>query len=170
MNDDTALREQLLEAEMQREMGEISDEEFAEIEARPAGPHPRDQGAPRGRIGAARVRRRRADRKHRRQPLPDRSERVRRFPRSRGRSSHHGRRNRASARRHPWNPERAYPVGARHRTDPCRNAESADASSARHPAAPQEPRSQPSPRNRVAARAQGEASSHLVDKHASEGG
>ena len=33
MNDDTALREQLLEAEMQREMGEISDEEFSEIEA-----------------------------------------------------------------------------------------------------------------------------------------
>ena len=33
MNDDTALREQLLEAEMRREMGEISDEEFAEIEA-----------------------------------------------------------------------------------------------------------------------------------------
>ena len=33
MNDDTALREQLLEAEMRREMGEISDEEFREIEA-----------------------------------------------------------------------------------------------------------------------------------------
>ena len=33
MNDDTALREQLLEAEMRREMGEISDEEFEEIEA-----------------------------------------------------------------------------------------------------------------------------------------
>ncbi|MBI2188299.1 MAG: gas vesicle protein GvpG [Acidobacteria bacterium] len=33
MNDDTALREQLLEAEMRREMGEISDEEFAEVEA-----------------------------------------------------------------------------------------------------------------------------------------
>jgi hypothetical protein len=33
MNDDTALREQLLEAEMRREMGEISDEEFAEFEA-----------------------------------------------------------------------------------------------------------------------------------------
>jgi hypothetical protein len=33
MNDDTALREQLLEAEMRREMGEISDEEFAELEA-----------------------------------------------------------------------------------------------------------------------------------------
>ena len=33
MNDDTALREQLLEAEMRREMGEISDEEFGEIEA-----------------------------------------------------------------------------------------------------------------------------------------
>jgi hypothetical protein len=32
MNDDTALREQLLEAEMRREMGEISDDEFAEIE------------------------------------------------------------------------------------------------------------------------------------------
>jgi hypothetical protein len=32
MNDDTALREQLLAAEMQREMGEISDEDFAEIE------------------------------------------------------------------------------------------------------------------------------------------
>jgi len=32
MNDDTALREQLLEAEMRREMGEISDQEFAEIE------------------------------------------------------------------------------------------------------------------------------------------
>jgi len=33
MNDDTALREQLLAAEMSREMGEISDDEFAEIEA-----------------------------------------------------------------------------------------------------------------------------------------
>ena len=33
MNDDTALREQLLEAEMRREMGEISDGEFEEIEA-----------------------------------------------------------------------------------------------------------------------------------------
>jgi hypothetical protein len=33
MNDDTALREQLLDAEMRREMGEISDEEFAEFEA-----------------------------------------------------------------------------------------------------------------------------------------
>src|SRR5688572_5111168 len=33
MNDDTALREQLLEAEMRREMGEIADHEFEEIEA-----------------------------------------------------------------------------------------------------------------------------------------
>ena len=33
MNDDSALRDRLLEAEMQREMGEISDEEFAAIEA-----------------------------------------------------------------------------------------------------------------------------------------
>ena len=33
MNDDTTLREQLLEAEMRREMGEISDEQFQEIEA-----------------------------------------------------------------------------------------------------------------------------------------
>jgi len=33
MNDDTALREQLLAAEMNRETGEISDEEFADIEA-----------------------------------------------------------------------------------------------------------------------------------------
>jgi hypothetical protein len=33
MNDDTALREQLLAAEMRREMGEISDEEFADLEA-----------------------------------------------------------------------------------------------------------------------------------------
>ena len=33
LNDDTSLREQLLETEMQREMGEISDEEFSEIEA-----------------------------------------------------------------------------------------------------------------------------------------
>jgi hypothetical protein len=32
MNDDTALREQLLSAEMQREMGEITDEDFVEIE------------------------------------------------------------------------------------------------------------------------------------------
>ena len=32
MNDDTALREQLLAAEMQREMGEITDEEFRKIE------------------------------------------------------------------------------------------------------------------------------------------
>jgi hypothetical protein len=33
MNDDSALREALLESEMRREMGEISDDEFAEIEA-----------------------------------------------------------------------------------------------------------------------------------------
>jgi hypothetical protein len=33
MNDDTALREQLLDAEMRREMGEITDDDFAEIEA-----------------------------------------------------------------------------------------------------------------------------------------
>ena len=33
MNDDAALRDQLLAAEMRRETGEISDEEFADIEA-----------------------------------------------------------------------------------------------------------------------------------------
>jgi len=33
MNDDTALREALLEAEMRRETGEITDDEFADIEA-----------------------------------------------------------------------------------------------------------------------------------------
>ena len=33
MNDDTALREQLLEAELRREMGEISDDDFAVLEA-----------------------------------------------------------------------------------------------------------------------------------------
>jgi hypothetical protein len=33
MNDDTALREQLLEAEMRRELGEISEGEFKEVEA-----------------------------------------------------------------------------------------------------------------------------------------
>jgi hypothetical protein len=33
MNDDGALREALLEAEMRREMGEISDDDFSEIEA-----------------------------------------------------------------------------------------------------------------------------------------
>ena len=33
MNDDTALRDQLLAAEMRREMGELSDEEFADVEA-----------------------------------------------------------------------------------------------------------------------------------------
>ena len=33
MNDDSVLREQLLEAEMRREMGELSNEEFDEIEA-----------------------------------------------------------------------------------------------------------------------------------------
>lgn len=32
MNDDSALREQLLEAELRREMGEISDEQFHDIE------------------------------------------------------------------------------------------------------------------------------------------
>ena len=32
MNDDAALREQLLEAEMRRETGEISDQEFTEVE------------------------------------------------------------------------------------------------------------------------------------------
>jgi hypothetical protein len=33
MNDDSVLREQLLEAEMRREMGEMSDEEFRQLEA-----------------------------------------------------------------------------------------------------------------------------------------
>lgn len=33
MNDDSVLREQLLEAEMRREMGELSDEEFSDLEA-----------------------------------------------------------------------------------------------------------------------------------------
>jgi len=33
MNDDTVLREQLLEAEMRREMGEITDEEFRDVES-----------------------------------------------------------------------------------------------------------------------------------------
>lgn len=33
MNDDSALREQLLEAEMRRELGELSDEEFSEVQA-----------------------------------------------------------------------------------------------------------------------------------------
>ena len=33
MNDDSVLREQLLETEMRREMGEISEEEFREIES-----------------------------------------------------------------------------------------------------------------------------------------
>ena len=33
LNDDTALREQLLEAQMQLELGEISEQEFAEIES-----------------------------------------------------------------------------------------------------------------------------------------
>jgi len=33
MNDDSALRDRLLEAEMQREMGDISNDEYAEIEA-----------------------------------------------------------------------------------------------------------------------------------------
>jgi len=32
MNDDTALREQLLEAQMRLELGEISEEEFGDIE------------------------------------------------------------------------------------------------------------------------------------------
>ncbi len=34
MQDDTALREQLLEAQMRLELGEMSEEEFAEIERR----------------------------------------------------------------------------------------------------------------------------------------
>ena len=33
MNDDTALREQLLDAEMRRELGELSDQEFGDLEA-----------------------------------------------------------------------------------------------------------------------------------------
>jgi hypothetical protein len=33
LNDDSVLREQLLEAEMRREMGEITDTEYAEVEA-----------------------------------------------------------------------------------------------------------------------------------------
>src|SRR6187549_1692481 len=33
MNDDTVLREQLLETEMRREMGEITDEEFRDVES-----------------------------------------------------------------------------------------------------------------------------------------
>ena len=81
MNDDTALREQLLEAEMRREMGEISDEEFARDRSRPAGAHPRDQGAARGRLGPAGLRRRAADGDLGGQPVPDRGQRVGRLPR-----------------------------------------------------------------------------------------
>jgi hypothetical protein len=50
MNDDTALREQLLEAEMRREMGEITDGEFSEIEADLLG---RIRAIKQGREGAA---------------------------------------------------------------------------------------------------------------------
>ena len=49
MQDDTALREQLLEAQMRLELGEISDEEFAEIEQDVLAAHPRDQGPAAGR-------------------------------------------------------------------------------------------------------------------------
>ena len=44
MQDDSALREQLLEAQMRLELGEITDEEFAEIERDMLARHPRDQG------------------------------------------------------------------------------------------------------------------------------
>ena len=49
MNDDTALREELLAAQMQLELGEITEEEFAEIGAPAPGAHPRGARAPRGR-------------------------------------------------------------------------------------------------------------------------
>ena len=80
MNDDTALREQLLDAEMRREMGEISDAgirasskptcsaRIREIKER------REGGSGPLSMGAA------ADRDHRRQHVPDRSQRLRRFP------------------------------------------------------------------------------------------
>ena len=44
MQDDSALREQLLEAQMRLELGEITDDEFAEIERDVLAAHPRDQG------------------------------------------------------------------------------------------------------------------------------
>ena len=45
LSDDTVLREELLAAQMRRELGEIGEEEFAETEKRPPGPHPRDPRA-----------------------------------------------------------------------------------------------------------------------------
>ena len=44
MKDDSALREQLLEAQMRLELGEITDDEFAEIERDVLARDPRDQG------------------------------------------------------------------------------------------------------------------------------
>ena len=49
MQDDSALREQLLEAQMRLELGEITDDEFAEIERDVLAAHPRDQGPAAGR-------------------------------------------------------------------------------------------------------------------------
>ena len=97
MNDDTALREQLLEAEMRREMGEISDEEFRgardrllarirEIkERREGGSGPDRQGAqPMETTGDSTV--------------PDRSERLGRFSRARRSAPHDRHRTRPERR------------------------------------------------------------------------
>ena len=46
--DDSALREQLLEAQMRLELGEITDEEFAAIERDVLARDPRDQRTPAG--------------------------------------------------------------------------------------------------------------------------
>ena len=94
MNDDTALREQLLEAEMRREMGEISRRGVRGDRGRPAGPHPRDQGTARRRVGSAGDGRA-ADRDHRRQHVPDRSQRLGRFLRARRRAAYHRHRHQA---------------------------------------------------------------------------
>ena len=50
MNDDTALREQLLAAQMQLELGEMSQEEFDALEADILARHPRDPRAPARRL------------------------------------------------------------------------------------------------------------------------
>ncbi len=78
MNDDSVLREQLLETEMRREMGEISDEEFRDIEADLLArireiKARRDGGQRRDRHGGA------ADGNDRRQPVPCRSVGLGRF-------------------------------------------------------------------------------------------
>ena len=122
MNDDTALREQLLAAEMQREMGEITDDDFTDIERdllarmreikdrREGGSGPLEfgEGEPMDTSGDGR--------------FQIEATVSGDFHEARGRASHDRRRNRAGPRRHRRDADRKHDVGDRCRAGPRRDA------------------------------------------------